>query len=247
MHLFFDHHHLLCVEHPHIPSIKEYRFSLAGKPISSPDKGALVYHKRQRKLIHLKNLGDGMQLCYLQKTPLPDYELNIAMLEKTLAMFSGFNEETGEKYRFLPFYSKEIKRLQQELSDHFGISCHISKEQQGTFIRGLQKDWSAPESDEELVSYLFALVFLYGKFEIKNQELIAAKAHIPLFGAWNQLANDFFEKFLPRLQALGLFITVSTLQQGGKNTLQLSINDSELLDCFAKWLHQYQKAELSLE
>lgn len=135
MHLFFDQHHLLCVEHPHIPSIKEYRFSLVGKPISSPDKGVLVYHKRQRKLIHLKNLGDAMQLCYLQKTPLPDYELNIAMLEKTLAMFSGFNEETGEKYRFLPFFSKDTQQLQNDLLESFGIACTITKEPQGVFIR----------------------------------------------------------------------------------------------------------------
>ena len=212
MHLLFDQYQLLSVNNPNIPQFKEYRFSLAGKQIVSYDKGVLVYHKRQRKLMNLKNVGEGMQLCYLQKKPLPEYNFNISMLTKTLAMFAGFNEETGEKYRFLPFYSRDVEKLQEELSDDFGIYCQISKEQQGTFIRGLQESWSAAESDEELLTYLFALVFLYGKFEIKNQELIAAKAHIPLLGIWKHLANDFSETYLPRLQELGIFITLSRVQ-----------------------------------
>jgi hypothetical protein len=88
MHLTFDQHHLLCVENPNIPQLKEYRFSLSGYQISSYDKGILAYHKRQRKLMNLKNLGEGMQVCYLQDHPLPEYKLNISMLERTLAMFS---------------------------------------------------------------------------------------------------------------------------------------------------------------
>ena len=86
MQLTFDQHHLLCVENPNIPQLKEYRFSLSGYQISSYDKGILVYHKKQRKL--MKNLGEGMQVVYLQENQLPDYRFNISMLERTLAMFS---------------------------------------------------------------------------------------------------------------------------------------------------------------
>lgn len=141
MQLIFDQYHLLGIHNPNIPQLKEYRFSLSGYQIASYDKGILVYHKRQRKLINLKNLGEGMQVCYLQQKSIPEYSLNLAMLQRTLAMFSGFNEETGEKYRFLPFYSKDITKLQSQLVEDFGIPCQISKEKQGTFIRGLKEAW----------------------------------------------------------------------------------------------------------
>ena len=119
MQLTFDQHHVLCVENPNIPQLKEYRFSLSGYEISSYDKGIFVYHKRQRKLVNLKNLGEGMQVCYCQKRKNPDYQFNRLMLERTLAMFSGFNEETGEKYRFLPFFSKDTEKLQKDLFEMF--------------------------------------------------------------------------------------------------------------------------------
>ena len=244
MQLTFDQHHLLCVENPNIPQLKEYRFSLSGYQISSYDKGILVYHKKQRKLINLKNLGQGMQVVYLQENQLSDYRFNISMLERTLAMFSWFNEETGEKYRFLPFYSRDVKKLQQDLSNNFGISCQISKEQQGTFIRGLKENWVSPESDEEFFSYLFALVFLYGNFEIKNNELLSAKAHISMRNALSKL---FEEVYLPHLQELGIFISSSTVQNWDKTILQLTMNDGELLVYFAKWLNQYQKTDLIIQ
>ena len=247
MQLTFDQHHVLCVENPNIPRLKEYRFSLSGYQISSYDKGILVYHKKQRKLMNLKNLGQGMQVVYLQENQLPDYRFNISMLERTLAMFSWFNEETGEKCRFLPFYSRDVEKLQHDLSNNFGIFCQISKEQQGTFIRGLKENWFSPESDEEFFSYLFALVFLYGKFEIKNSELLSAKAHIPLFSMRNALSKLFEEVYLPHLQELGIFISSSTVQNWDKTILQLTMNDGELLAYFAKWLNQYQKTDLIIQ
>lgn len=147
----------------------------------------------------------------------------------------------------MPFYSRDVEKLQHDLLNNFGISCQISKEQQGTFIRGLKESWFSPESDEEFFSYLFALVFLYGNFEIKNNELLSAKAHIPLFGIWNQFVNDFSEAYLPHLQELGIFITSSTLQHGDRTIFQFTMNDGELLVYFAKWLNQYQKTDLIIQ
>ena len=69
--------------------------------------------------MNLKNLGEGMQVVYLQENQLSDYSFDILMLERTLAMFSGFNEEIGEKYRFLPFYSRDVEKLQHDLSNNF--------------------------------------------------------------------------------------------------------------------------------
>lgn len=112
----------------------------------------------------------------------------------------------------MPFYSRNVEKLQQDLLNNFGIFCQISKEQQGTFIRGLKENWFSPESDEEFFSYLFTLVFLYGNFEIKNNELLSAKAHIPLFSMRNALSKLFEEVYLPHLQELGIFISSSTVQ-----------------------------------
>lgn len=199
-----------------------------------------------------------MQICYLQKQQKSDYHLNQSMFARTLAMFAGFDEEKGEKYRFLPFCSKDTQQLQQALGKNFGITAKISKESQGTFVRGLKEDRSEPESDDELLTHLFALVFLYGKFESKKnaslsegqtiprQELVAAKAHIPLFSIRNTLEKHFTEKYIPRLQQLGIFITSSLLQNESTSTLQISINDLEVLKLFATWLNHYQNADFSL-
>ena len=237
MHLTFDQHHLLCVENPNIPQLKEYRFSLSGYQISSYDKAILAYHKRQRKLMNLKNLGEGMQVCYLQDQPLPEYKLNISMLERTLAMFSWFNEETGETYRFLPFFSKDTEKLQKESSEMFWINCTISKESQGVIIRWLTKRWEAPQSDEEILSFLFALIRMYGHLEHKDWQVFSAKAHIPLFSIRNNLEQLFAECF-SRLQSLGLFATFGTIAQGRKTTFQFSTNDAELLRLFVQWWNE---------
>ena len=115
----FDENHILSVYNPDIPQLKPYSYTLSGWSFSSFDKEIFVYYKRARKLINLKNLGDGMQIVYLKSDLLSLFPFDKAVLERTLAMFHAFDEETGQKYAFFPSFSKNIDHLSQKLKSSF--------------------------------------------------------------------------------------------------------------------------------
>ena len=115
----FDENHILSVYNPDLPQLKPYSYTLSGWSFSSFDKEIFVYYKRARKLINLKNLGDGMQVAYLKSDFLSLFPFDKAVLERTLAMFHAFDEETGQKYAFLPSFSKNIDHLAQKLKSSF--------------------------------------------------------------------------------------------------------------------------------
>lgn len=125
----FDENHILSVYNPDLPQLKPYSYTLSGWSFSSFDKEIFVYYKRRRKLINFKNLGDGMQVAYLKSNFLSLFPFDKTILERTLAMFHAFDEETGQKYAFLPSFSKNIDSFQSKLKQSFGIDCLIEKKQ----------------------------------------------------------------------------------------------------------------------
>lgn len=70
-----------------------------------------------------------MQVAYLKSDFLPLLSFDKEILEKTLAMFHAFDEESGQKYAFLPSFSKNIDSFQSMLKQSFGIECLIEKRQ----------------------------------------------------------------------------------------------------------------------
>ena len=70
-----------------------------------------------------------MQVAYLKSDFLPLLSFDKEILEKTLAMFHAFDEESGQKYSFLPSFSKNIDSFQSMLKQSFGIECLIEKRQ----------------------------------------------------------------------------------------------------------------------
>jgi hypothetical protein len=53
----------------------------------SKDKGILIYNKRQWRIIHLKEISEGMQACYIQEKSIDGLELNVSMIENAFALF----------------------------------------------------------------------------------------------------------------------------------------------------------------
>jgi hypothetical protein len=66
MKICVDKNHLLVIENENIPQVKEYTYNVGGYLFSDFDKGVLVWHKKQIKVINLKNLGDGMAVFYVK-------------------------------------------------------------------------------------------------------------------------------------------------------------------------------------
>ena len=125
--LGFDDNHLLTIEHPNLSTTKDYAVSFPSYIIKSKDKGILIFNKRQWKILHLKEISEWMQVCYLQENPIENYKINKWMIVNALAIFQWFNEETWEKYYYLPFFSKWIDELQQIINKNFGFDVMINQ------------------------------------------------------------------------------------------------------------------------
>ena len=65
--LKFDDLNLLSYELEEKSNLKLYSFCFSWWRFNSKDKGILIYNKRQWRIIHLKEISEGMQVCYLQK------------------------------------------------------------------------------------------------------------------------------------------------------------------------------------
>jgi hypothetical protein len=56
MRIEIDKNNLLTIFNESIPQTKEYTYNVSGYTFSDYDKGIIVLHKKDRKIINLKNL-----------------------------------------------------------------------------------------------------------------------------------------------------------------------------------------------
>ncbi len=91
-------------------------------------------------------------------------------------------------------------------------------------------------------SFLFALILIYGKIEAKNNELLSIKIHIPLFGQFMKY-EEIFDTMKQTLAQEGIFITTSCQKNAEGAVYQISSNDYELLETYAKWYEPVEKFE----
>lgn len=230
----FDENHLLTIQNPELPQLKTYHYMMSGYKFSSLDKEIFVYHKRNWKTINLKNLGEGMQVAYLQKNLFSIKDLDPKMIVASLALFEAFDEEKGIKYNFLPSFAKDIALIQKKCNERFSLNCVVEKKQWWTFISGLTQSFSLPENDQQLMTFLFMMLLVYGKFEEKNGELLSIKAHIPMIWIQSSLEN-WLSEGLEMLTRKWVFITHAVIRNPQKAIFQFSTNDPEVLRLFAHW------------
>ena len=99
---------------------------------------------------------------------------------------------------------------------------------------------------------MFALTLLYGKMDIKNNELIGIKIHIPLFGQFLKY-EEKFDAMKKALAEEGIFINTSSQKNNDGIIYQISCNDYEVLKNFAEYakgienIHKIPKYDLALE
>lgn len=239
MHIEIDKNNLLAIINENIPQTKEYTYSAGGYLFSDFDKGMIVLHKKERKIINLKNLWDTMSVCYVAPRAEKQTSLDTEWFMRWLCLFDGFNESTGQIYYFIPkFAEKNIKPI-NEIIEKIGIQTRIEKSEKGCMVIG---DIKAENHRWNYSSFLFALALLYGKMDTKNNELIAIKIHIPLFGQFLKYEEQF-DMMQKKLAEEGIFITTSSQKNNDGTIYQISCNDYELLELFAKWYEPVEKFE----
>lgn len=249
MNIQIDKNNLLTIFNENIPQTKEYSYSTGGYLFSDFDKWIVVLHKKEWKICNLKNLGDNMNVIYLAQRPEIQTPFDKEGFIKGLYLFDSFDENTGEKYYFVPkFAEKEIQVTNKKL-EQLGISAKIEKSEKWCLIT-----WNLKPQEHwwKYFSFLLALIFLYGKMDIKNNELIAIKIHIPLFGQFLKHEENF-DSMKKELAKEGIFISTSIQKTNDGIIYQISCNDYEVLKNVANYtkgiekIDKIPKYELTLE
>lgn len=237
MKICIDENNILSIENENIPQVKKYTYNVDGYTFSDFDKWIIVYHKKQFKIINLKDLWDKMWviLVWEHDDEYDDMELDVESMESALKLFSGFDENTGEKYYFLyKFGENNMNRLNENLSKLW------SKIQLQKTVRWI---W-IPQDDRELVynpiSFLFGLFLVFGNFQIKDGDLKAVKAQIHLF--WQYTDNtEIIDESIKVLAENWLFIKKNIQNIWDGIVYEITSSDYELLQHFARFYEPIEK------
>jgi hypothetical protein len=198
-----------------------------------------VWHKKEIKLIESKNLWSTMNVFFLK-----DWELQVNELTNNIKdwistacqIFNAFDEENWWFYNFLPYFPTKSVDEKNELFQKLWLNIQLSNSSKWILIKN--NEWNNKINIEDLdiewkIWFLFGLTLLYWKFENKWEKLSAIKIQLPLFGQflsmWDEIKN-----IQKNLQDEWIFIQISENIQWDKHTYEITSNDYELLEIFAK-------------
>lgn len=244
MKIQIDANHLLTITNPNIPQTKEYTYAVGWYTFSDYDKWMIILHKKDFKIINLKNLGDGMSVIYSKEDTAYEANFNLSAFEDALRTFQWFDEITGQKYFFIPnLWEKDIQAKNEILKKL--SKCELKKTEKGVMVElqhETQEMTKNTEQTDTILSYLFGLVIMYGKLDAKKGELSSIKIQLPLF--WQYLnQQEMLDKIVQQLQQEGLFVKADKLANNNGITYQISSNDYELLEILTKWYEPIEKFE----
>jgi hypothetical protein len=183
-----------------------------------------------------------MQACYIQEKNIDGLKLNVSMIENAFALFQWFNEETWEKYHYLPFFSKNVEVLEKDLNELFWLQLKITKEAQWNFVRWVKVSYAFPKELSDILSFVFALIGIYWRIDEKNWEVSAVRVHVPLVW-WTHIDEELDEAFKKLSEEYWLFIASQKVQNWGKTIYQFASNDGEILNLYVNWLNSYRKTD----
>lgn len=238
MKLAIDQNNILVIENPNIPQNKEYNYNVGGYDFSSFDKWILVYHKKQFKIINMKDLWDKMWaiLVWEKDDELDELKLDIKSMENALKLFEWFDEDSWEKYNFLyKFAESKLDDLNKKLK-LLGSQIKFSKTEKWICYPMDKKD------DEEisLIWFLFWLALVYGNLDIKNWNLKSIKIQVPLFGTYRE-KSELLDTVVESISANSIFLKTNIQETNDGIVYQITSSDFELLQIFARFYEPIEK------
>ncbi|MFA7298877.1 MAG: hypothetical protein WC010_04505 [Candidatus Absconditabacterales bacterium] len=238
-----DNNNLLTIFNENIPQTKEYTYHVSGYTFSDFDKGMIILHKKEWKIISLKNLGDNMNVVYMKNTEfsVQNPNFNGIKINDATRLFQGFDENTGKKYYFIPGLGETQQQEKNNIFKKLGTTYSIEKTNKGMVIEG-SEELNKTESIENTLGYIFGLLLIYGKWEAKSKDLNSIKIQIPLAG--QHLAHEeTLDTMVKKLQQEGIFLKTDKLSNKNGIVYQISSNDYELLEIYAQWYEAVEKFE----
>ncbi|EKD25431.1 MAG: hypothetical protein ACD_80C00058G0006 [uncultured bacterium (gcode 4)] len=235
-----DKNNLLTIFNEEIPQTKEYAYHVSGYTFSDFDRWIIVLHKKEWKIINLKNLGDNMNVVYMKNSEfrIQNLELKKTGINKAMKTFQWFDEESGKKYYFIPGLGEIQRQEKNIIFKNLWTNYSIEKTTKGMILQGIEET----EGETDILGYLFGLMLIYGKWEAKSKELNSIKIQIPLSGQ-HLVHEEDFDIIIKILQDKGIFLKADKLPNKNGITYQISSNDYELLEIFAQWYEAVEKFE----
>ena len=198
-----------------------------------------VWHKKEIKLIESKNLWSTMNVFFLKDWILEVNELTNTIKDWILTacqIFNAFDEENWWFYNFLPYFPTKSVEEKNELFKKLWLNILLSNSPKWVLIKNNESENKVNIENlniEWKIWFLFGLILLYWKFENKWEKLSAIKIQLPLFGQflsiWDEIRN-----IQRLLQNEWIFIQISENVQWDKHIYEITSNDYELLENFAK-------------
>ena len=232
---------LLAVSDDMLDTGKIYHHAFQGYQISSKNEQLFVYHKKEIKLIALKDIGSTMGVFYLKdkgkriQDKGSEATWEVAKVLAASQLFEARDEEKGSSYFFLPYFPVKEVAEKNTLFEKLGIDMKLEQSEKWIIAKGARgASIDEIQSINDILSFLFGLIVFHGKFEAKGTQLNSIKIHLPLFWQYLQI-EEKIEHFLQILQAEGIFLQTSKNQQQGKISYQITSNDWEVLQIFADW------------
>lgn len=237
MKILVDKNNLLAIENKKIPQNKEYCHNVSGYEFCDFDKWLIIYHKKQFKIIHLKDLGEKMWVIMVgeKDEELKELELDLNSVESALKLFEWFDEETGEKYYFLYKFKESDLGLLNENLEKLGIKIGVKKTD-----KWICCDYSEEELEYNPASFLFGLTLIYGDFMIKNWDLKSIKIQLPLFGKYQE-NTEILDEVIATLSDNWIFVKKSIQETNDGIVYQITSSDYELLQIFARFYEAIEK------
>ena len=198
-----------------------------------------VWHKKEIKLIESKNLWSTMNVFFLKDWILKVNELTNNIKDWIITacqIFNAFDEENWWFYNFLPYFPTKSVEEKNELLKKLWLNIQLSNSPKWVLIKNNEEHSNFLIEDLDIkwkIWFLFGLTLLYWKFESKWEKLSAIKIQLPLFGQflsiWDEIRN-----IQRLLQNEWIFIQISENVQWDKHIYEITSNDYELLENFAK-------------
>ena len=198
-----------------------------------------VWHKKEIKLIESKNLWSTMSVFFLKDWILKENKLTYDIKSWILTacqIFNAFDEDNWWFYNFLPYFPTKSVEEKNELLKKLWLNIQLSNSPKWVLIKNNEEHSNFLIEDLDIkwkIWFLFGLTLLYWKFESKWEKLSAIKIQLPLFGQflsiWDEIRN-----IQRLLQNEWIFIQISENVQWDKHIYEITSNDYELLENFAK-------------
>lgn len=209
-----------------------------------PDFLTVVYHKNVIKQIQLKEVGQSMNYILVLDSAGP-HELTSDSVCAGIALYQVFDEATGVFNSWLYKQAPSRKNYYDAL-----FAANPSRDIQCIQEQYLRLEWQTlswnqieqmirkaiDTNDDNVCLGIFCwMMIAYGTFSIKNGMLFPSKMVLP-FQANLAGKQELFYNFFWSLQRFGYVLTVSEINQGQTDFLQVSCSDFEILAILAEYL-----------